>query len=327
MSTESLEGLPSFSIVLETENLANADIEGLSRSLHSLLEQDLSPKLAREVFLIESGDIPAPVLDRLREEFPWISVHPAPPDTGYYGAKMLGAKIATGEVIVYCDSDCVYEPRWLRALLTPFASDPEIQVVAGETSTGGAGIYGTAMALTYIFPQYSRENSIAPASGYFLNNVAFRRDFLLRYPIPDDLPLYRGNCVIHARELCRAGQTIWRQPIARAKHAPPNGFHHFFWRFLLIGNDYYWQKCLLQKYEKDSSPKREYKSDATPTANQMTGIFSSRIGGMFRNDPRHIFFFPLALPIVLSSAFLIFIGYWITAIAPEYLRAKYDEVL
>jgi hypothetical protein len=44
--------LPSFSIVLETENLANADIQGLARSLDSLAVQEPKPTAANEVWLI-----------------------------------------------------------------------------------------------------------------------------------------------------------------------------------------------------------------------------------------------------------------------------------
>ena len=43
-----------------------------------------------------------------------------------------GARIARGEVIAYTDSDCMPEPRWLRAGLEPFA-DPRIGVVCGRT--------------------------------------------------------------------------------------------------------------------------------------------------------------------------------------------------
>ncbi len=50
--------LPSFSIVIETENLAVTDIAGLEESLDSLAGQQLSPAQAREVIVIESGDVP-----------------------------------------------------------------------------------------------------------------------------------------------------------------------------------------------------------------------------------------------------------------------------
>ncbi|MDY7013106.1 MAG: glycosyltransferase, partial [Cyanobacteriota bacterium] len=210
---------PSFSIVLETENLVNADLAGLSKSLASLASQDISPALANEVWLIESGDTPLELLNRLCQEYPWIKVYQAPLDTGYYKAKMLGAECSTGEIVVYFDSDCIYEPHWLRSLLLPFSQRSDIQAVAGETMTRGIGIYGTAMAIAYIFPPFSGQTALSQTDQYFLNNVAFRRDFLLEHPIPVDLTLYRGNCAIHARNLLESGCAIWKQPRARATHA------------------------------------------------------------------------------------------------------------
>ncbi|PSB61985.1 glycosyl transferase family 2, partial [filamentous cyanobacterium CCP1] len=205
---------PSFSIVLETENLANADAHGLVRSIASLAAQDPSPTYANEVLLVESGDTPAELLKQLRETYPWITVHYAPNGTTYYQAKMLGAKLATGEIIIYYDSDCLYTPDWLQTILTPF-QDHTVQIVAGETTTGGRGAYGTAMALTYIFPQFSQQTQLIPTTQYFLNNVAFRREFLLQNPIPTSLPLYRGNCVVHAHQLLSQGYTIWQHPNAK----------------------------------------------------------------------------------------------------------------
>ncbi|MCY7272335.1 MAG: glycosyltransferase, partial [Phormidesmis sp. CAN_BIN44] len=237
------EGM-SFSIVLETENLANADIHGLIDAIEALAHQSLPPTAANEVLLIDSGDTPTDLLAQCHQ-YPWIKVHHAPMGTRYYKAKMLGAELATGAIVVYYDCDCVYELNWLQTMLTSFTRS-DIQLVAGETTTRSIGIYGTAMALTYIFPQYSGRKNLTPVHQYFLNNVAFRREFLLQHPIPFELPLYRGHCAIHAHELRQQGYTIWSQPQARATHAPPNGLSHFFWRFLLIGHDYYWQKKLLK---------------------------------------------------------------------------------
>lgn len=325
-----LQTLPSFSIVLETENLANADIEGLSRSLASLVNQDLSPTEAREVILVESGDTPADLLDQLCQRYPWIKVHLAPPSTGYYKAKMLGAAIATGEVVVYCDSDCIYEPHWLRTILSTFAQNPEIQVVAGETTTRGVGWYGTAMALTYIFPQYSGETELAPTAQYFLNNVAFRREFLLRHPIPLELPLYRGNCVVHAQELTQKQHKIWRQPLARANHAPPDGVAHFFWRFLLIGHDLYWQHRLLDRRLAATPPPEEGRETYHKSMGGFAGkiaVFFERIRRLGRNDPRHLVYLPLAIPAATASVLLIFVGYLITIAQPDYLLKTYDRLL
>jgi glycosyltransferase involved in cell wall biosynthesis len=329
--------LPSFSIILETENLANADLEGLSQALASLVHQDLSPTSANEVILIDSGDAPAELLQQLCDRYPWIKIHPAPPSTGYYKAKMLGAQLATGEIIVYADSDCIYEPHWLRTLLTTFAENPPIQVLAGETTTRGTGPYGTAMAMVYIFPQYSGKTTLSQTHQYFLNNVAFRRDFLLANPIPAELPLYRGNCVIHGNQLTQSGHPIWLNPTARATHAPPDGLSHFFWRFLLIGHDYYWQKKLVQNTIPPSpphpltpslSPSLQANRDATVSGvGEKFRIFRDRISRLVLNNPRHLVYFPLAIPIMVTAALLIYAGYLITRLKPNYLLKTYDQIL
>lgn len=323
------EALPSFSLVLETENLANAAIDGLAKSLDSLLEQSVSPTAANEVLIIDSGYVPGALLDQLRSRYPWLKVHQPPHSVSYYKAKMLGAALATGQVIVYCDSDCIYEPDWLLNLLIPFAQVDEIQIVAGETTTQGWGPYGTAMALTYIFPQFSKAKALAPTAQYFLNNVAFRRDFLLQQPIPIDLPLYRGNCVIHALGLRQQGYTIWQQPNARATHAPPSSLSHFFWRFLLIGHDYYWQNQLAAARNLDQLQAQTTLDDRAPTAGfrGKLAIFNDRIRKMIQHDRRHLLYFPLALPIMLASVMLITAGYSITAFRSDYLLKRYSHVL
>lgn len=308
----------SFSIVLETENLANADAHGLIDAIEALAHQSLPPTAANEVLLIDSGDSPPDLLAQLRHQYPWIKVHHAPMGTRYYNAKMLGAELATGAIVVYYDCDCVYETNWLQAMLTSFTR-ADIQLVAGETTTRSVGIYGTAMALTYIFPQYSGRNNLTPVNQYFLNNVAFRREFLLQHPIAFELPLYRGHCAIHADELRQQGYTIWSQPQARATHAPPNGLSHFFWRFLLIGHDYYWQKKLL---------KGAVSSD--PALSGIKGkmqVFYDRVSKMIANNPHRLIFFPLAMPIAIASAILIYVGYLITSLNPHYLLKAYDKIL
>jgi glycosyltransferase involved in cell wall biosynthesis len=322
--------LPTFSIVLETENLATADLRGLLAAIDCLAAQDPAPTIANEVFVIDSGDIPEAVKQQLTQQYPWLTIYQAPSGITYYGAKMLGAKLATGEILVYYDSDCIYEPQWLRAILRSF-SDSNIQVVAGETRTRGIGIYGTAMALTYIFPQYSEikpgQPQLLRSSQYYLNNVAFRRSFLLDHPIPTNLPLYRGNCVIHAKQLTKAGVTIWRQPQARATHAPPNGLSHFFWRFLLIGYDYYWQHRVLDDLAlRVQSVGQEAKD---PTESGLSGklkVLDDRVGKLIRSNPWHLLFLPLGIPIIVMSVLLIVVGYWMTKYRPHYLLKKFDRL-
>jgi glycosyltransferase involved in cell wall biosynthesis len=326
---QNLPVLPSFSLILETENLINADLEGLSESLASLIAQDLPPTAAEEVLVIDSGDAPPELIVQLQARHPWIKVHRTDRPMEYYEAKMLGAQLATGDIVVYCDSDCIYEPHWLHSLLTPFQDHADINLVAGETTTRGLGPYGTAMAIGYIFPQYSGQKGLQPTRSYFLNNVAFRRSFLLQNPIPYDLPLYRGNCQIHARELLKAGYELWRQPQARSTHAPPNGLSHFFWRFLLIGHDAYWQQQIQQQLHLTTADLKQANRYQDPISGKggNLNVFLVRMQGLIKRDWRHLVVFPLALPVLISSSLLILMGNLITRQRPRYLLSAYNQVL
>lgn len=312
--------LPSFSIIIETENLSTAEIDGLFRCLKTLAEQDISPTLANEVLIVESGDVPAELIARIQSNYPWIQFRKIESDIGYYEAKMKGVALTTGEVIVLCDSDCTYEPIWLRNLLSPFANNPEIEVVAGETTTPAYGAYGIAIALTYIFPRFSRTEALAPASSYFCNNVAFRRSFLMQHPIPSELPIYRGNCTLHARNLSAQGYTIWRQPLSRATHAAPNGLVHFFWRFLLLGYD----ALAVERVNNSPEIKRQTVKPLQDLISCLSIDFNKfkelakRFYTVFAEDIRRILYLPLALPIALAALVLYFTGLVIAYFRPNY---------
>lgn len=327
LSTKTQSELPSFSMIVETENLSSAEIDGLFRCLKTLAAQDLSPTLANEVIVVESGDVSAELIARIKSDYPWISFRKIESDIGYYEAKMKGVGLTTGEAIVLCDSDCVYEPSWLRNILTPFADNSEIQVVAGETTTSANNVYGVAIALTYIFPRFSRSQTLSPSSGYFCNNVAFRRSFLMQHPIPSELPIYRGNCTIHARNLGAEGYTIWRQPLSRATHAAPNGLSHFFWRFLLLGYD-----ALAVKRLGDNLTQRQ---TIKPWQDLIScigiGLFkvkelAKRCYTVLAEDMRRLLYLPAALPIALAALFLYFSGLAIAYFRPNYFVASSGKV-
>jgi glycosyltransferase involved in cell wall biosynthesis len=229
--------LPTFSVVIETENLATADVDGLAASLDSLTRQTVGLERAQEVWIVDSGDVSAEHLAALRVRFPWLRLFRVPEGLDYYDAKMRAALACSGEICVFCDSDCKYDADWLESLLRVFANDPQAAAVGGETRVKAEGVYGLANALVYLFPPFTGTRSPRTSRFYFFNNVAFRLALLRTYPLPSNVPLYRGHCYLHAQGLLRAGHDILIQPAARASHAPPNGVSHFFWRYLLIGSD------------------------------------------------------------------------------------------
>lgn len=321
--------LPSFSIIIETENLSSAELTGLCRSLDSLAAQDLPPSCAQEVLILESGDVPKNLLEKLSSDYPWLMVKTITAEVDYYAAKMQGVALTTGEIVVFADSDCIYESNWLRSLLTPFAQDPDIQAIAGETRTSASGPYGLAISLTYIFPPFSRKRNLHPTRFYFFNNVAFRRSLLQAHPIPTHLPIYRGNCVIHARTLAQQGIQIWRQPIARAVHAAPNGLSHFFWRFILLGYDALLIYRLRRAKAQPSQVTTHLLEDCL-IGFALVGMRVKeaivRLFKLIQEQPSHLLNLPIALVIAVVSLLLFLLGVAIAYVRPNYFLSETGRV-
>ena len=229
---------PSFSIVVETENLVAVDPEYLVHCLSDLAKQDISPENANEVFLFESGDVPPALLARLRESYPWLRIEKLGSGDGYFEAKMAGARLATGDLVVFYDSDCRYPSDWLYNMLTPFTENPDLAVLTGETSLRVTGPYSLAMLLVWSFPAFSGRTRLYKTAAYNANGAVLQRKVLLACPIPERMVIYRGNGAVHNVLLKRRGYSIWCQPKGRVTHPlPAEGFMPNIWRWLLYGHD------------------------------------------------------------------------------------------
>lgn len=289
---------PAFSINIETVNLSDIKPERFARALKSLADQDYPVTNANEVILIDTGLWPTDLIRELCAPYPWIRIMPVAGETGYAGCKMLAVPHMSGEILLFCDSDVIYSPSWLRQMLAAFSEHPQIEVLAGDTSieqtVRDKGIYGFAMAIAYLFPHFSEHEEIGPKNYYEANNVAFRRELLFRYPGPVDLPADRANLFVHALLLRRKGFTIWHQPKARSHHPVPKGWTNFIREFWRLGQD----SAYISFFFRDFSG-RTYLEKS-----RFRGRFD-RVVDELRRDPRNWLRLPFALPIILA-AFLVF---------------------
>ncbi len=230
-------GHPTFSILIETENLARADDDELRLCLDSLAAQRVSLETADQVLLLCGSHVPAEVLASYRSRYPWLETLALAPGVEYYEAKTAGLEASSGDIVIFCDSDCAYSVDWLESILDLFANREDVAVIAGETVMPDATWLGATMQLCHMFPGRLTDEEPAPTRNYWANNVAFRRQALVRCPLPTDLRLYRGHCTLHARQLRDLEQLIVKHPKAQALHATPNGLSHVVWRFLMKGHD------------------------------------------------------------------------------------------
>jgi glycosyltransferase involved in cell wall biosynthesis len=332
--------LPSFSIVYETENLSSVDLKNIYHSLASLNMQEVSLESANEFLLINSGNLPDNIIQELCLTYKWIKVKNLP-DIGYYQSKMIGASLVTGQIVVFADSDCIYDKGWLKNILSTFLSNENINVVAGETSTPIRNLYDLAIAIHYLFPRFSNCKDIYSAKNYSMNNVSFKRSFLLENPILTDLPLYRASCYVHAYNLCNIMKyEILKNPQARSNHEPPTISFHF-WRYLLRGRDNLIKEnivvCLLENPSLTDFTFVLQKFNDLSFQDKVLGIISSflikavinpeRLKAVLKEDPHRFWLLPLAVPIILWFEFLYRLGRAITYIHPTILMNYYMKVM
>lgn len=161
-------------------------------------------------------------------------------DLHYYQLKNLCARLASGELIVFLDSDVIPEPGWLVAIMATFAEHPDAMVVAGHTYLDPVDLLSRAFALGWFFPLRAQVPGLTrDARHFFANNVAFRHYIFSAHPFPD-MPdgMTRGACVQLAATLRRENVAIWRQTAAQTSHPAPNGPVHFITRGLAQGRDW-----------------------------------------------------------------------------------------
>ena len=312
----------SFSLVIETANLSLADLDGLQDTLKSLSAQSLSPATAQDVLIADSGDVPDDVFRQTLAAYPWARVLRLPEGTGYEELKMAGARATRGDVIVFADGDCYYDPAWLKSLLAPF-SDGATAIVGGETVIDSSTPYGLGVALAASFPAHTTAG-LYTADRYHLNNVAFRRAVLERVPIPARQPCYRMSG-LHAARLLAAGFVIVRQPAARAVHAAPNGLVHFFWRFILMGYDGVVVPRLIARESPETKRRPEQRRRTFALIRFWARQAWAKLTGEIRREPSRVLALPLAVPVFLAAAALQAVGALAGLVAPQWLLETVPE--
>ena len=158
----------------------------------------------------------------------------------YYQMKQRGADHASGDILIFLDSDVIPEHGWLDALLDSLLTDG-IQVVCGNTYIEPTGLLGKAFALGWIFPLRSTSGGLEVGARCYANNFAVRRELFLRYPF-EIIP--GTNRSVMNRLQCKlelAGIHIHKCHAAQVSHPAPNGLHHVIRRAMAQGRDIYLQ--------------------------------------------------------------------------------------
>jgi GT2 family glycosyltransferase len=185
--------------------------DDLAGTLEALDRQTYPQELIERIVVLDDqvGD-----KDRgeLRRRYPSVRFVLSPA-SNYFAAKNAGTAAANGDFIALLDGDCEPAPDWLDALLARFDSD--VAAVGGCTRYTGH----SWAARTFSIPDfaYVLSDESGAASGFNINNVAFRREVLLTHPF-DTRISRNGGCYFLFHQLRADGERVLYEPRAVVAH-------------------------------------------------------------------------------------------------------------
>jgi Glycosyl transferase family 2 len=156
----------------------------------------------------------------------------------YYPLKNLGARKASGDLLLFVDSDVLPDEGWLAHLLGSFAR-PDVHVVSGQTYVGPSDLFSRAFALGWTYELRDRSAKFEPCRKFYGNNVAFRAEVFPKGGFASLGPRTRGASTLLRKELNRVGIDVWQNSQAGVDHPAPSGFQHLVVRALAHGRDIY----------------------------------------------------------------------------------------
>lgn len=205
------------SVVTETitarfDNTTGSLPDDLATTLHALDRQTYPRELIERIVVLDE-QVAAATAEELYRRYPEVRFV-ASSTTNYFAAKNAGAAAATGDIIALLDSDCEPQPDWLEKLVAPFAEGAA--AVAGRTRY----TEGSWAARTFSVPDfaYVMEEENGEASGFNINNVAFRREAFMAHRFDERIPR-NGGCFFLYHQMRAAGARIVYQPAAVVAHA------------------------------------------------------------------------------------------------------------
>lgn len=240
------------SVIIEWENARLSDL-GRAKGMLAQLGRQMADVARRrdlqaELLVLYDSDavdpaVPTAAVAAYIDSAAWPGTIRIVPAAGqrYYEQKNKGARLASGEILVFLDSDVIPEEDWLEGLLAAL-DDPQVAVVGGETYHATDTFYDQLFAAFWMFPTRRPSRGVYRCKHFYANNLAVRREVFLAYPYPD-APAYRGQCVALAKTMRSQGISIHRQGASRVSHPPPEGARTFVVRALCQGNDtVYWKR-------------------------------------------------------------------------------------
>ncbi|WP_395645446.1 glycosyltransferase [Terricaulis sp.] len=243
--------MQTVSVIIEWENAKLSELERANEMLVRLGKQMIALAQKRDIkaeliVLYDNDEIDASVPKTAvgeaipSAEWPGVIKFVEAPHQRYYEQKNTGADLATGDLLIFLDSDVVPDEGWLEGLITAM-DDPKITICGGETYHATDTYNDRIFAAFWTFTPKKPNNGIYTYKNFYANNFAVRRAYFLTHKFPD-ASAYRGQCSMLARRLREEKMPIYRQGASTVSHPPPVGARTFIVRAVCQGYDtVYWK--------------------------------------------------------------------------------------
>lgn len=186
--------------------------DDLSATLHGLARQDFTG--SAEYFFLEDDRLKHEIPGNLGEILPHLQIA-LTSERLQYDMKSEAARLGTADIVVLLDGDCVPVAGWLRALVETMRSHPGAGVVSGRTTYEGKTFLERACGV--LGRAYVDRRGTSRTEHISNNNAAFRRDVLLKHPLPSEAGPFSSK--LHADAIQRDGWDLLVAPRAATTHA------------------------------------------------------------------------------------------------------------
>lgn len=194
-----------------------------------------------ELLIVSSEAMPAAIEKAIRERLSTIfdvGIHVGD-GLEYYPLKNFGAGLASGEILLFVDSDVFPDDGWLAHLVGTFAR-PDVDAVCGQTYVAPTNLFAKAFALGWTYKLPDRSGKVFPVRKFYANTIALRTEvFRQAGGFPSIGRRTRGAASLLGRALERRGTAVWENQHACVDHPPPSSLRHLAVRALAHGRDQY----------------------------------------------------------------------------------------